>query len=128
MFTIIFGLFLVLHGLVHLLYFGHSRRIFELRPGLVWPDGAWAFSRLLGDETTRLLASTALVIAAAGFIVGGAGLILKQEWWQSVVAGVAVFAAVLTILLWDGSRQNLNDQGAIGLLIDLGILMLCAWL
>lgn len=25
--------FLVLHGLVHLLYFGHSRRLFGLRPG-----------------------------------------------------------------------------------------------
>jgi hypothetical protein len=42
------GIFLVLHGLVHLLYFGQSARYFELKPGMTWPDGAWAFSRLLG--------------------------------------------------------------------------------
>jgi hypothetical protein len=29
---IIFGVFIVLHGLIHLLYFGQSRRLFELQP------------------------------------------------------------------------------------------------
>ena len=42
MFRIIFGIFIILHGLVHLLYFGQSTRYFELQPGMVWPDGAWA--------------------------------------------------------------------------------------
>ena len=41
-------LFLFLHGMVHLLYAGHSLRLFELRPGLSWPDSSWAFSRLGG--------------------------------------------------------------------------------
>ena len=44
------GVFVVLHGLVHLFYFAQSRRLFELRPGLVWPDGSWAFSKLLGEQ------------------------------------------------------------------------------
>lgn len=81
--TIITGIFLVLHGLVHLLYFGQSRRLFELRPKMVWPDGSWAFSKLVGDtrsspvdETTRLLASVALVLAAIGFMAGGLGLFI----------------------------------------------------
>ena len=33
----VFGVFIVLHGLVHLLYFGQSARYFELKPGMVWP-------------------------------------------------------------------------------------------
>jgi len=37
MLTIILGIFCILHGLVHLLYAGQSRRLFELRPGMVWP-------------------------------------------------------------------------------------------
>lgn len=118
---ILFGAFIVLHGLVHLLYFGQSRRIFELQPGMVWPDEAWALSRVLGNESTRWLASISLVAAAIGFVVGGIGLLLGQDWWQPVVVGMSAFSAVLYILFWDGGRQNLADKGAVGLLINLGI-------
>jgi hypothetical protein len=40
MITIIADIFLILHGLVHLLYAGQGWRFFEIRPGMVWPDGA----------------------------------------------------------------------------------------
>ena len=69
--TIIFGIFLVLNGLVHLLYAGHSWQLFELRPGLLWPDGSWIFSKLLGDGATRILASISLAIAGVAFAGGG---------------------------------------------------------
>lgn len=49
--NIFMGIFLILHALVHLLYAGQSRRFFELRPGMTWPDGSWAFSNL---PATRL--------------------------------------------------------------------------
>jgi hypothetical protein len=122
MVRIIFGVFIVLHGLVHLLYFGQSWRIFELQPGMVWPDGSWAFSRLLGDETTRLLASIFLVLAAIDFVAGGAGILLGQAWWRPVVVSAATFSAILYILFWDGALQHLHDKGAIGILINIAIL------
>ena len=122
MFRIIFAVFIVLHGLVHLLYFGQSARYFELQPGMVWPDGAWVFSRLLGDEPTRLLASISLVLAAVGFVAGGAGLLLQRDWWRPVVVGVSIFSYVLYILLWDGGWQNLDDKGGVGLLINVALL------
>jgi hypothetical protein len=37
---IVFGILLLIHGLIHLLYSGQSARRFELQPGMVWPDGA----------------------------------------------------------------------------------------
>ncbi len=117
------GVFFVLHGLVHLLYFGQSWRLFELRPKMVWPDGAWAFSRLLGDETTRLLASISCVLAAIGFVAGGTGIFARQAWWHPVVVGAAVFSAVIFVLFWNGEMQNLNDQGAIAILINIAILV-----
>ena len=46
---IVLGIFMVLHGLVHLLYFGHGLRFFEL-PDLAWPDGSWVF-RGCSDRT-----------------------------------------------------------------------------
>ena len=118
-----FGVFIVLHGLVHLLYYGHSTRRFELKPGMVWPDGSWAFSRLLGDEATRNLASIALILAAIGFVAGGVGVSPSQAWWRSAVVGAAAFSSVVYILFWNGGMQNLDGQGAIGLLINLAILV-----
>jgi hypothetical protein len=118
----VFGVFLVLHGLVHLLYFGQSTRRFELRPGMVWPDGSWAFSKLLGDETTRNLVSIACIIAAIGFVAGGVGFFISQAWWP-VVATVATFSSIAFILFWDGKLRQLADQGAVAILINLAILM-----
>ena len=123
MLRFIVSVFIVLHGLVHLLYFAHSRRLVELRPEMVWPEGSWAFSKLLGDEATRLLASISYVLAAIGFVAGGTGILLRQDWWRPVVVGSAAFSAGIIILFWDGAMQMLDDKGGIGLLINLAILV-----
>lgn len=122
MFTIIFGVFLILHGFVHLLYFGQSAGYFELQPGMVWPDGAWALSRLFGNEATRVLASIFLVLAGIGFAAAGAGLVVKQAWWRTTVVGVAAFSSVIYLLLWDGAWQHLDNKGWVGILINVAIL------
>jgi len=119
----IFGVFIVLHGLVHLLYFGQSARLFELGPGMVWPDGSWTFSKLLGDEATRILASILYVLAAIGFVAGGIGILVSQAWWRPAVVASAVFSAVIVILFWDGKVQKLAEKGGIGLLINVAILV-----
>lgn len=122
MLTIVISIFFVLHGLVHLLYAGQSRRLFELRPKMVWPEGSWAFGKLLEDETTRLLASISLVLAALGYLVGGVGLALQEPWWRPVTVAAAVLSAAIFIVFWDGKIQSLDDKGGVGLLINLAIL------
>ena len=78
MVRILFGVFMVAHGMVHLLYFGQARRLFELGAGMVWPDGNWAFTRLLGVEPSRMLASITCALAALLFAAGGIGLFARQ--------------------------------------------------
>lgn len=123
MLKFIIGAFIVLHGLVHLLYFGQSRRLFELQTGMTWPDGSWLFSKLLGDDATRVLASISCVVVAIGFVVSGIGILAGQVWWRPVVAGSAVFSAIIYILFWDGRMQKLPDKGGIALLINIAILV-----
>jgi uncharacterized membrane protein YphA (DoxX/SURF4 family) len=123
MLRLIIGVFFVLHGLVHLLYFGQSARYFDLKPGMVWPDGAWAFSKLLGDEATRNLASISLILAAIGFAAGGAGIFVGQAWWRPVVVSAAAFSSVVYLLFWNGRMQNLDGQGGVGILINIAILI-----
>jgi hypothetical protein len=91
MLRLIIGAFIVLHGLLHLLYLGQSGRLYELQPGMVWPQGSWALSKLLGDEATRLLASTSCVLAAISFVAGSIGVFVRQAWWRPVVVGGAAF-------------------------------------
>jgi len=120
---IVIGVFLILHGLVHLLYFGQSARYFELQPGMTWPDGAWVFSRIMGDGGTRGLAGGWLILAAVGFAAGGLGVILDQTWWQPIVVMTALFSSLAYILLWDGTVHRLHDQGWVGVLINIAILI-----
>jgi len=123
MLGVIIGVFFVLHGLVHLLYFGQSARLFELQPGMVWPEGSWVFAKPLGDDDIRLIANLSCILAAAGFVVGGIGIFLQQAWWHPVITGSSVFSAVLIFVFWDGTMQKLADKGGIGLLINLLILV-----
>ena len=123
MIQIIAAIFLLLHGLVHLLYYGQSYQRFELQPGLTWPDEAWAFSKPLGEKGTRRLAGVCCVIAAAGFLIGSLGVFSSQPWWRPVTAASAVFSALLYILFLNGRWQGLANQGGVGVLIDAAILL-----
>ena len=121
--SIILGIFLILHGLVHLLYSGQSAKLFELQKGMVWPDGSWAFEGLVGNETTRILAIGACILAAVGFVVGGIALFATQSWWRPVIVIVASFSAVIFILFWDGQLQALANKGLFAIIINMAILV-----
>jgi hypothetical protein len=124
MLAIFFGIFLVLHSMVHLLYAGQSWGLFELRPGMTWPQESWLVSKLLGEQGVRLGATVFLVIAALGFAAGGLSLFFQADWWRSVTAVAAVGSSLLFLIFWDGKFQALDDQGGIGILINLAILFL----
>jgi hypothetical protein len=116
------GVFFLLHGLVHLLYVGHSLKFFELQPEFGWPDGSWVFSKILGNETIRVFASLALGLAALAFLVSGVGLLLQQTWWRPVTQVAAFLSAAIFLLFWDGGFQKLDAKGGVAILIDLAIL------
>ena len=122
MMRVVAGVFLVLHAFVHLLYLGQSARRFELVPGMTWPDGSWIFSKLLGDNRTRTLANLFCILAAAGFVIGAAGIFFGQSWWRTAVVVSGGFSVVLYLLFWNGRMQRLDGQGAVGILIDVAIL------
>ena len=119
---IILGLFMVLHGLVHFLYVGHGLRLFEL-PGLAWPDGSWAFAKLLGQSGTRWLAGIACGVALLWFVVGGIAILAGQAWWRPAIVGAAAFSTAIWILFWNGTLQQIVEQGLFAILINGAILI-----
>jgi cytochrome bd-type quinol oxidase subunit 1 len=107
-----------------LLYAGQSRRLFELRPGMLWPDDSWLFSKLLDERLIRWLAVIALASSALGFVAGGLGLLIRQDGRQPLTVSAALLSSALFIVFWDGKPRALDGQGGIGVLINLMILVI----
>ena len=117
------GVFIVLHGLVHLWYVTLSQRLVEFQPEMGWTGESWFFTSLLDDGAARSLASVLYVLAALGFVAGGVGIFAQQAWWRPVIIGSAAFSAAIIILFWDGRIQMPVEKGLLGLLINLALLV-----
>ena len=112
------GIFLILHGLVHLLYFGQSARYFELQSGMKWPDNSWLFSPFFKKRAVRVLACNLCILAALGFIISGITLFEHLTNWYFLTISSSVFSTSIYFALWNGKPEKLNDQGAIAILIN----------
>jgi len=123
--AILFGLFLVAHGAVYAMYAAHAKRLFELKPGLTWPDGSWALSGLLGDPAVRSVVAVLFSLVAAGFVVSGIALMARQQWWGPLASVAAIVSTAALVLLWNGQLRGLDAQGAYAILINVGIVV-CA--
>jgi hypothetical protein len=123
---IAFGVFIILHGLVHLLYFGQTNRYFELKPGMTWPTGSWAFSHILNDGALRFLASIFLALAGFGFIASGVGTLFNLAWHRALIIIIAILSALIFIFFWSGGKKDLDGQGLLGVLIDIWLFVMVA--
>jgi len=119
----LFGIFIVLHGLVHLWYVALSQRLIEFQPEMGWTGESWIFTPLLGDAVTRALASVLCALATIGFTTGGIGMLIRQEWWRSMVVGSAALSTAIVVLFWDGSLELIVEKGLIAFLINVAILV-----
>ena len=119
----IFGLFVILHGLVHLLYFGQSIRLFELQPGMVWPSGSWLLSGFISDEMIRLLAGAFCILSTVGFTVGGIGVFFSLSWIYPMLITTAIFSSLAFVVLWDAKIKKLNDKGGAGIILNILIIV-----
>jgi len=123
MLRVLFGVFILSHGLVHLWYVTLSQRLVQFQPEMGWTGESWLFSPLLGDAATRLLATVLYSLAALGFVAGGIGVFAQQAWWRPVVIGSAAFSAAIILLFWDGSLQMIVEKGLLGFLINAALLI-----
>lgn len=117
------GSFIVLHGLVHMWYFTLSQRLVEYQPEMGWSGTSWLLSNLVGDATTRSLASALYVLATIAFVICGIGIFVRADWWQPALVGSAVFSSAVIVLFWDGGVQQLVEKGLLGLVINGAILI-----
>ena len=126
MFRLLFGMFIVLHGLVHLWYVVLSQGLVKIKAGMPevgWTGKSWLFTGPLGDTTTHLLAGILFSLAAIALVVSGVGIFARADWWSKILMGSALFSSVIIIMLWDGSMRLIMEKGLIGFLISLMIFL-----
>lgn len=122
MLRLLAGIFLVLHGVVHLWYVVLSQGWVEVEEQMGWNGYSWLLSPVLPERTILSVASVAYVLVALGFAAAGVGLVLHLAWWSPVLVGAAVLSAVVIVALWDGEVELLVEKGVVGVLIDVAIL------
>jgi hypothetical protein len=123
MLYVLFGVFVVLHGLVHLWFVSLSQRLVAFQPEMGWSGTSWLFTNLLSDGATRLLASGLYVLVTLAFAVSGVGIFLRADWWRPLLIASAICSSAIILLFWDGSLQLVINKGLLGLLINVGILL-----
>jgi hypothetical protein len=113
------ALVLIMHGLAHAMGFLES----WTRINVGFRDAPW----VLGGATVESAVGKAFgllwLVAMAGWVGAGLGLLLHQEWWVPLAIASAVVSLV-TILPWwntvvDGARfgGTLVDAGMLALLL-----------
>lgn len=121
MWSLLLGLFLVAHGLVHAAIWASpaAANAQPFDPAHSWLLNGLGAGRPAAHTISRLLALT----AAAGFVVGGVGLLVHVGWWGAFAAGSAAVSLLLMVLYF-------NRWLIVGLGIELaiiGALLLAGW-
>jgi hypothetical protein len=110
------GVFIVLHGLVHLWFVVLSWRLVSFQPEMGWTGRSWLFTNSIGDASTRWLASGLYALSAVALVAGGIGYLAHSRWAPPMLLGAAVLSAATIMLFWDGSLVRIVEKGLIGLL------------
>jgi hypothetical protein len=114
MIRLIFGIFLILHGLVHLLWLVVSWQITEV-DGLPYRTTLFSGRLDLGAGGMRFL-GLLWALGMVVFVIAGLGLLFSAQWWWTITLAAALYSLLLCIVTWPESRW--------GALINLGILAL----
>jgi len=120
--NILIGVFIVLHGLVHMWYVTMSQGWVEFQVDMGWTGNSWLLTNLLGDQVTRSFATVSYALSAIGFVAVSIGLFANLEWARTGLLFASIISSVTILAFWDGSLNMLVEKGLLGLLISLGIL------
>ncbi|HSM23670.1 MAG TPA: hypothetical protein VK856_02280 [Anaerolineaceae bacterium] len=120
---IVFGIFLILHGLVHMWYVVLSQGWVEFQSEMGWTGISWLLTGTIGNKLTHILASISYSVAAVVFVISAVGLFTKQEWTRTSTIAASLISIFAILLFWDGKLNQLVERGLLGLLISIGILV-----
>ena len=116
------GIFIILHGLVHLWYVVLSLNLVEYQPDMGWTGTSWLLSGMLQESTLRMASAGLFIISTLAFVISGIGIFIDADWLDPVILVSAILSSVVLIVFWDGSFEMIVQKGLIGVLINLVVI------
>jgi hypothetical protein len=110
--------FLILHGLAHLVGFVGA---FQLVPQIVQQRSVFAGHVSIDDVAAKSF-GVIWLLCGVGFTVAAAGAVFGTNWWPFLTLGLAPVSLLLSVTFWPEARLGLP----INLLI-LGIMLFNRW-
>ncbi len=92
--------FLVLHGLAHLVGFVGA---FRLVPQIVPQSSVFAGHVSIREATAKVF-GVLWLLCAVSFAVAAAGAAFRTTWWASLALGIAPVSLVLSVVFWPEAR------------------------
>ena len=120
--TVLTGIFIILHGLVHMWYVVLSYQGVAYQPDMGWNGKSWLFSSILPQATVRSITGILFILATIAFVISGIGIFIKAEWLNIFILSSAIFSTLILTLFWDGKLEMIVQKGLIGVLINLAII------
>lgn len=121
---IVFAIFVILHGLVHMWYVTLSQGWVEFQVEMGWNGRSWLLTDALGEKLSLNIASVLYVLSTLLFIITGVALLAKAPWARVALIVSSIVSAIAILVFWDGKPNMLIEKGLIGFLINIGILIL----
>lgn len=116
------GIFFVLHGLVHLLYFSISQG-WIIDESIGWSMDSWLLSGILHPSGIKIIASISFAIIIILFLISGILVLVDSDYWIQSILISTIFSSFIFLIFWDGHLSKLPDQGIIGILINVAIII-----
>ncbi|MBI9051390.1 MAG: hypothetical protein JEZ00_18340 [Anaerolineaceae bacterium] len=126
-----FGIFMLLHGLVHIWYIVLSRQWVAFTPEMGYSGQSWLLSKPLGDGSTRLLASLLYGLSTVVMVIAAISILCNGGWMRPWLIIGSICSAMTILICWDGSFERIIEKGLIGFLINIvsiGLALGNSWL
>ncbi len=120
---IVFGIFMILHGLVHLWYVVLSQGWVKFQTEMGWTGVSWLLTGFLGNKMTHILATIFYSVSAIAFVLSGIGFFAEQNWTRTALITASIISTLTILIFWDGKLSQPVERGLLGLLISLGVLI-----
>lgn len=121
----IFSFFVLAHGLAHMVYTSLAMGWLPANTNAsTWTGASWLLTGALGLPNTRILGAVVFTAATLAFAITAGGLAFRQPWGTAWLAWTAIGSTLALFLFWDGSLSDLIGKGAIGLAINIALLVL----
>jgi len=121
---ILFAIFVILHGLVHMWYVTLSQGWVKFQTEMGWSGRSWLLANVLEEKISLNIASGFYIFSTVLFVIAGIGLLASSSWARVMLIMSSIVSAITILVFWDGKPNMLVEKGLIGLLINIGFLIL----